>query len=105
MPKKKLIPIIVVIVLLIFIGKLIISNANLFPFMFQLIFNRDIQLKQSDSRINILLLGIGGGNHDGPNLTDTIIFASLDPNNNKVTIVSIPRDLWMPDLTGASKKI
>lgn len=105
MPKKKLIPIIVVFVLLILVGKLVTSNLNVFPFVFQLIFNRDIQLKQSDSRINILLLGIGGGNHDGPNLTDTIIIASLDPKNDKVTLVSIPRDLWMPDLTGASKKI
>ena len=25
-------------------------------------------------------------------LTDTIIFASLDPKNNKVTLISIPRD-------------
>ena len=98
MPKKKLIPIIIISVLLIFVGKLILSNLNVFPFMFQLIFNRDIQLKQSDSRINILLLGIGGGTHDGPDLTDTIIFASLDEKNNRVTLVSIPRDLWSPDL-------
>ncbi|MCL5435210.1 MAG: LCP family protein [Patescibacteria group bacterium] len=98
MPKKKFIPIIIISVLLIFVGKLILSNLNVFPFMFQLIFNRDIQLKQSASRINILLLGIGGGTHDGPDLTDTIIFASLDEKNNKVTLVSIPRDLWSPEL-------
>src|SRR5205085_4690423 len=35
---------------------------------------------------------------DGPNLTDTIIFASIDQNNKKVTLVSLPRDLWIPDL-------
>lgn len=98
MPKKKLIPIIIVSVFLILVAKLILSNLNVFPFMFQLVFNRDIQLKQSDSRINILLLGIGGGTHDGPDLTDTIIFASLDEKNNKVTLVSIPRDLWSPDI-------
>lgn len=48
----------------------------------------------------MLLLGIGGGKHQGPNLTDTIIFASIDANKNKVVLISIPRDLWLPDLKG-----
>lgn len=63
----------------------------------QTIFNDDIELKQQDERVNILLLGIGGGSHDGPNLTDTIIFASIDPKMKKITLVSIPRDFWIPD--------
>ncbi len=93
---------IVVVVLAIFIVK----TAGVYPFLFQLLFNRGVELKQTtDSRINILLLGIGGGSHDGPNLTDTIILASLDPKNNKVTLISIPRDLWFPDLEGSNKKI
>ncbi len=66
--------------------------------MFQLIFNRDITLKKTDDRINILLLGIGGEKHQGPELTDTVIFASLSPIKNDVTLVSIPRDLWIEDL-------
>src|SRR5206468_1563830 len=70
------------------------------PFLFQLIFNHGISLKQSDGRVNVLLLGIGGGVHEGPDLTDTIIFSSIDITNNKITMVSIPRDLWMPELKG-----
>lgn len=71
------------------------------PAFFQFLFNRNIELKKTaNQRINILLLGIGGGNHDGPNLTDTIIFASVDSVANKVTLVSVPRDLWVPDLKG-----
>ncbi len=59
--------------------------------------NVDInQLKgEGDGRINILLLGIGGPGHDGPDLTDTIVIASVDPVNNKVALLSIPRDLWV----------
>lgn len=53
-----------------------------------------------EKTVNILLLGVGGGTHDGPDLTDTMIFVHLDPKNNKVTLVSIPRDLWIPDLGG-----
>jgi LCP family protein required for cell wall assembly len=48
--------------------------------------------------INILLLGIGGGTHEGPDLTDTMIFAHIDPTNKKVTLVSLPRDLWIPSM-------
>lgn len=55
-------------------------------------------LKKTDSTINVLLMGKGGGVHDGPDLTDTIIFASIDEKDNKVNMVSIPRDLWIPDL-------
>jgi polyisoprenyl-teichoic acid--peptidoglycan teichoic acid transferase len=54
------------------------------------------QLKgEGDGRINILLLGIGGPNHDGGDLTDTILLASIDPVNNTTALLSIPRDLWV----------
>lgn len=47
-------------------------------------------------RINILLLGIAGAGHDGPELTDTIIIASLKPSTKEVAMLSIPRDLTVP---------
>lgn len=56
------------------------------------------QLKNVNGVTNILLLGIGGGTHDGPNLTDTIILVSLNSKKKDVILVSIPRDLWVPDL-------
>ncbi|MFC1655627.1 LCP family protein [Patescibacteria group bacterium] len=43
---------------------------------------------------NILLLGTGGGDHDGADLTDTIIVASIDQTNKLVPMVSIPRDFY-----------
>ncbi|MBX4197203.1 LCP family protein [Candidatus Saccharibacteria bacterium] len=57
----------------------------------------DVSLLHSegDSRINILLLGIGGPGHEGANLTDTILLASVDPIKDKATLISIPRDLWV----------
>lgn len=48
---------------------------------------------QSDDRINILLLGMGGPGHDGPYLTDTNIIVSIKPSQNKVAMTSVPRDL------------
>lgn len=68
-------------------------------FFYGLFFNKNIELKQEkNGNINILLMGIGGGTHDGPNLTDTIIVASINQKENKVNLLSIPRDLWIPDL-------
>ncbi len=47
-------------------------------------------------RINILLLGMGGENHEGGYLTDTIMLASLEPSTQKISLLSIPRDLTIP---------
>jgi LCP family protein required for cell wall assembly len=55
------------------------------------------KLKGEDNdRINILLLGIGGKNHDGAFLTDTILLTSIQPSAKNVAMVSIPRDLTVP---------
>lgn len=106
MHKRNKKPIIVIAIFFAILAIFIISKtSSVYPFLFHLLFDKGVSLKQTDSKINILLLGIGGGKHDGPNLTDTIILANLDPKNNKVTLVSIPRDLWLPDLNGANKKI
>ncbi len=53
-------------------------------------------LGEDENRINILLLGIGGEEHDGGQLSDTIIIASINPSNNKMGLLSIPRDLVAP---------
>lgn len=50
---------------------------------------------ESEDRVNILLLGIGGEGHDGPNLSDTIIVASLKPSTGEAAMLSIPRDLFV----------
>jgi len=49
-----------------------------------------------DDRVNILLLGMGGRGHQGPYLTDTIILVSIKPSLKKMSLVSIPRDLYVP---------
>ncbi|MDA1060300.1 MAG: LCP family protein [bacterium] len=46
---------------------------------------------------NFLVLGTGGKNHEGGDLTDTIIVASLDDENKLLTLVSIPRDMYVKD--------
>jgi len=45
--------------------------------------------------LNFLILGIAGGNHQGKDLTDTIMFASLNPYQKQLALVSLPRDIWL----------
>lgn len=62
-----------------------------------------IKLKPEQTVYNFLLLGYGGGVHDGTYLTDTIMVARLDIKTKKVMLISIPRDLWveLPTKSGA----
>src|SRR5207244_10428103 len=46
-------------------------------------------------RVNILALGYGGKENDAPYLTDSIMVVSLDPANQRIMEVSIPRDLYV----------
>lgn len=50
---------------------------------------------EKDGRINIMLLAIGGEGHSGENLTDTIMIASILPKEHRVSLLSIPRDLYV----------
>ncbi len=51
---------------------------------------------EESDRINFLLMGIGGTGHDGPQLSDTMIFGSFQPSSHDLSMLSIPRDLYVP---------
>ncbi len=57
--------------------------------------NPNLLKGEGDGRVNILLIGNGGDGHEAPDLTDTLMVASIDPVNKKVSLVSVPRDLWI----------
>ncbi len=58
----------------------------------------NIQLQQSQDRTNFLLLGIGGGDHEGSDLTDTMILVSVNQTTGDVAMISVPRDIWVPSM-------
>ena len=45
--------------------------------------------------LTTLLMGYGGGNHEGGLLTDTMMLAVIDPDSQTITLMSLPRDLWV----------
>lgn len=53
------------------------------------------QIEEKSPVTTIALLGYGGGTHAGGNLTDTIIVARLNEETKTITLISIPRDLWV----------
>lgn len=55
-------------------------------------------LQPPSGRTNFLVLGISGGNHSGPDLTDSIIFISVENQTGKALILSLPRDIWIAPL-------
>ncbi|MDO9399392.1 MAG: LCP family protein [bacterium] len=74
-----------------------IDKLPIFSNIKQLAESATNKLKGDDrGRINILFLGMGGKNHDGGYLTDTIMLASFEPSTKKVAFISIPRDMAVP---------
>ena len=94
-------------IIIIIVGVLL--AFGLFYFLKTYQFNNKIGTKppakkvQEKTAYNFLLLGYGGGAHDGTYLTDTIMIIHLDIKTKKVTIFSVPRDLWVkiPTKSGA----
>lgn len=73
------------------------ESFSLFSTLRGLVGSDDKELTgENDDRINFLLLGVGGHGHDGPELSDTIMFASYRPSTNEIGLLSIPRDLAVP---------
>lgn len=56
---------------------------------------RSKPIPKAQKVFNILAMGYGGPGHDGAYLTDTMMFMSIDTQNKRVTVVSIPRDIWV----------
>jgi len=83
-------------------GSIFSSLSKIIPMM------GDDEVKGAeDGRINILLLGMRGQNIPGGGLlADTIILVSLKPEENKMALISFPRDLYVtaPD-SGQKMKI
>lgn len=68
----------------------------------------DNQLKgEKDGRINILLLGMRGANDPaGGTLADTIMVLSVEPQADKASLISVPRDLFVDNpATGSKTKL
>lgn len=46
-------------------------------------------------RVNVMMVGYGGAEHEGAYLADSIQVMSIDPSTDTTTTIPIPRDLWV----------
>lgn len=105
----------ILVLALVFSGKVIMSSQSANQWLVNNTFwgrvahlteNDDNALQGEDNdRVNILLLGMGGANHDGGYLADTIMLVSLKPSTKQAAMISIPRDLTAPTENGAWRKV
>lgn len=106
---------IIIIIGLIFTGQVLIAGPSSDSWFNPVnIFNRLAHISiipnkaligEENDRINVLLIGMGGKNHDGGYLADTIMLVSLKPSTKQVSMISIPRDMTVPLENGSWRKI
>ncbi|MBP7898395.1 LCP family protein [Candidatus Gracilibacteria bacterium] len=101
-PKKTIILSAIVAFVMIFTAYKVIKGISLRSVVFSL--GKDLQ-EDNYGHTNILLLGTGGGEHEGADLTDTIIVASINQKTNQVTLLSVPRDFYITDKKVGSTRI
>lgn len=81
------------------------ENMGFFQSLSHLVLSSDRDIAVGKENINILILGIGGAGHDGPYLTDTMLVASINKKNDKVAMISVPRDLLVDTYKFGKQKI
>jgi LCP family protein required for cell wall assembly len=91
----------IILTLVIFIGIEVQMNfgiGNVLQAISNFVFVPKNKVASIRGHTNILIMGKAGGSNVGPDLTDTMIFASLALTKPQISLVSIPRDLWIPDI-------
>lgn len=77
------------------LSRVIVKNTNAAPVRLAQKLNANTITTEGDSRINILLLGVGDAGHAGANLSDTMQVLSIDTRTHDVDILGLPRDLYV----------
>lgn len=96
--------IILIVVLLIFLGKIAVNITKDTAFMKMFVAAKNFiypdykKIKIINNRVNILILGKGGDTHESPDLTDSIMLGSISFSKNKIDLLSLPRDIWITPL-------
>ncbi len=85
---------------LVFWGLLFFVFTNSLPGKLTLIYLNQptTELANSNGRTNIVILGLGGNENTTQDLTDTIIFVSLNHSGSEPLMLSLPRDLWLESM-------
>jgi len=88
------------ILFLVFFAFALFAFVNSLPGKLTLIYlnQATTELANSNGRTNIVILGLGGEGNNVQDLTDTIIFVSLNHSGGETLMLSLPRDLWLESM-------
>lgn len=77
-------------------NKITVAERSILGQLKDLLFTQGAVLEgEQEGRLNIMLIAVGGEGHEGENLADTIIVASISPQVGKAALLSIPRDIYV----------
>ncbi|RJR14571.1 LytR family transcriptional regulator [Candidatus Microgenomates bacterium] len=86
-----------VLLVLVFAFFALLRQWSLYPGIFyDLATQKYEHLDQYQDRVNIVLLGTGGQDHEDGDLTDTIQVLSIDLEGKRNVMIALPRDIWIP---------
>ena len=90
------------IILVIYFCGLLFLRRTQVPLYLSLVnsflFAPESKIESIGDRTNILVLCKNGQGNDSPDLTDNIIFVSINHKNPRITMISLPRDIWVSEL-------
>jgi LCP family protein required for cell wall assembly len=101
-PKKRrngcLITTLVVLVLAVILGSIIVTTTQrVLAFGTKISTQSPLSTQTNymniSDRTNLLVIGYGGGVHDGAYLTDSLLMVSIMPQSHHTSLISVPRDL------------
>jgi LCP family protein required for cell wall assembly len=115
-PKKRrngcLIATLVVLVLAIILGSVLVTTTQrVLAFgskvSTQAPLSTQTNYMNTSTRTNLIIMGYGGGTHDGAYLTDSLLMVSIIPTSHHTSLISVPRDLLVqvPEGSGNYGKI
>jgi len=80
------------------IGVLAFKSPSIVSALYNFVVPNVSDVASDNGRVNILVMGKSGGSRDGADLTDTMMLISVSLENGGIKSVSIPRDIWVPDI-------
>ena len=96
-----LIPLIIILPLVILKFGTVKKAVSIPPKLFR---NSYQPIVEKDTGMDVLLMGHGGRGHDGGMLADAIILIHIDPKPQEISLIAIPRDIWVELPTRSDQK-
>ena len=94
----------IIVFLVVFIVKIFSGQTEVFSQVVDTVGGKQNLKTANDGRVNILIIGVdkrvSENNVENGKLTDTLILASINPDDKSYSLVSFPRDIWIDNSFG-----